>query len=160
MSVLLEKDTSMPTQTEVSIIIPHTADQTWSVIRDFDDYLWGEGVGLATTDTLEPNHIGTVRQFKYYGQPSMQSLPAYDAANRTMSWESVEPFDETLSYNLATIQFMLVKITETSFVKWSVEFDASPNATQKWIAHQKTEFHKSLERLSLCVGWAVRCQAG
>lgn len=146
----------MRSHTAVSIVLPFSAEETWSVVRDFGDYRWGEGVGLATIEGDDANKPGTIRRFAYYGQPSEQRLVTYDSEQRTMTWESVAPFDVTLSHYAATVRVLPVTITDHSFIEWSVEFDATVDAVAHWRDHQRREFRKSLERLAIYIGWFKR----
>lgn len=146
----------MQSDTEVSTVLPHPAQAVWAVIADFGQYRWGEGVGSATIEEGDANRPGAIRRFAYYGHPSRQRLTAYDAAQRMMRWESVEPFDASLTWYEATLRVAPVTLSDQSFVAWSVVFDAAPEAIERWRAHQRVEFQKSLERLDLCVGWHCR----
>jgi Polyketide cyclase / dehydrase and lipid transport len=136
------------TRTYVSTVIPHSADKVWAKVKDFSEYRWGEGVGEARIENgLDPNTPGAIRSFEYYGQRSRQRLVTYSAEERMQSWESVEAFDPTLNYYKATLRITPVTISNSSFVEWWSDFDATPEATLDWQKMQQREFGKSFNRL-------------
>jgi hypothetical protein len=140
------------TRTYVSSLIPHSADRVWATIEDFREYRWGEGVGEARIENgIDSNAPGAIRSFAYYGKPSRQRLVEYSARERMQSWESVEAFDATLSYYKATLRITPVTTSESSFVEWWSDFEASPGAIADWQAMQQREFAKSLRRLESIV---------
>lgn len=56
------------TRTYVSTVIPHTADAVWAMVKDCNEYRWGEGVGEARVENkVDPNTPGAIRSFAYYG---------------------------------------------------------------------------------------------
>lgn len=136
------------THTYVSTIIPHAADTVWAMVKDFGEYRWGEGVGEARIENgLDPNTPGAIRCFAYYGRPSRQRLVAHSAEKRLQSWESVEPFDPTLSYYQATLRITPVTTSNSSFVEWWSDFEATTEAAPGWQTMQQREFGKSFKRL-------------
>ena len=136
------------TRTYVSTIIPHSADTVWAMVKDFHEYRWGEGVGEARIENgFDSNTPGAVRRFAYYDRPSRQRLVAHSAEERTQSWESVEAFDPTLSYYKATLRITPVTTSNSSFVEWWSDFEATPEAILDWQTMQKREFAKSFARL-------------
>lgn len=63
------------THTYVSTLTPHPADKVWSVVKDFREYRWGEGVGEAHIENgLDSTTPGAIRSFAYYCKPSRQRL--------------------------------------------------------------------------------------
>ena len=137
------------TRTYVSTVIPHTANAVWAMVKDFNEYRWGEGVGEARVENkVDPNTPGAIRSFAYYGQPSHQRLLDYSASERMQSWESVQAFDATLSYYKATLRITPVTTSDSSFVEWWSDFEATPEATHQWQSMQQREFAKSLSRLA------------
>jgi hypothetical protein len=135
-------------RTYVSTVIPHSADDVWTRVKDFNEYRWGEGVGEARIENgLEPNRPGAIRSFAYYGKPSRQRLVTYSAEERLQSWESVEAFDPTLSYYKATLRITPVTISGSSFVEWWSDFEATAEATPDWHNMLEREFGKSFARL-------------
>jgi hypothetical protein len=143
------------TRTYVSKVIPNPVDAVWDVVKDFNEYRWGAGVGEARIENDgDANTPGAIRSFAYYGQPSRQRLVAYSAEERMQSWESVQAFDPTLSYYKATLRVTPVTTSDGSFVEWWSDFEATPEATAKWSEHQQREFAKSLDRLADVVNQA------
>lgn len=68
-----------------------------------------------------------------------------------MTWESVEPFDETLAYYRATLRVTPIVASNGAFVEWWSEFEAREDAVAHWRDHQLAEFAKSLGRLERLV---------
>jgi hypothetical protein len=123
------------------------AAEVWAAVRDFAEYRWGEGVGEASIEGGDANSPGAIRTFAYYGQKSRQRLTAHSEAERSMTWESVEPFDETLAYYRATLRVTPIVASGGAFVEWWSDFEAREDAVGQWREHQLTEFGKSLDRL-------------
>jgi hypothetical protein len=143
------------THTYVSKIISHPADAVWAVVKDFNEYRWGAGVGEARIENgIDANTPGAIRSFAYYDRPSRQRLLAYSARERMQSWESVQAFDATLSYYKATLRITPVTTSDSSFVEWWSDFEATPEATPEWSSMQRREFAKSLDRLASIVDGA------
>jgi hypothetical protein len=137
------------TRTYVSTLIPHPADKVWTTVEDFREYRWGAGVGAAQIENgLDSTTPGAIRSFAYYGRPSRQRLVAYSAEERMQSWESVEPFDPTLSHYQATLRITPVTTSNGSFVEWWSDFEATPESIPEWQNMQRREFAKSLQRLA------------
>jgi hypothetical protein len=136
------------TRTYVSKVIPHEAGSVWEMVKNFNEYRWGEGVGESRIENdLDQNTPGAIRNFSYYGQQSRQRLVDYLPEQRMQSWESVEAFDPTLNHYKATLRVTPVTTTNHSFVEWWSDFDAPPEHVAKWQEHQEREFGKSLNRL-------------
>lgn len=143
------------THTYVSKVIPHPPAAVWAVVKDFDEYRWGAGVGEARIENgLYSNTPGAIRSFAYYDRPSRQRLVAYSAQDRMQSWESVQAFDATLSYYKATLRITPVTTSDGSFVEWWSDFEATPEAAPEWSSMQRREFGKSLDRLASIVDGA------
>jgi Polyketide cyclase / dehydrase and lipid transport len=136
------------TRVYVSTVIPHSADAVWGAVKDFNEYRWGEGVGVSHIENeSDANTPGAIRNFKYYGQLSRQRLVVHSPEERTQSWESVAAFDPTLRYYRATLRITPVTTTNGSFVEWWSDFESTPEATNEWLTLQQREFGKSLDRL-------------
>ena len=136
------------TRTYVSTVIPHPADTVWAMVKDFQEYRWGEGVGEATIENdLDSNTPGAIRRFAYYDRQSRQRLVTHSAEDRMQSWESVEAFDPTLSYYKATLRITPVTTSGSSFVEWWSDFEATAESMHDWQTMQQREFGKSLARL-------------
>lgn len=121
-------------------------------VHDFGEYSWGEGVGEARIEGGGNANIpGAIRAFACYEQKSRQRLTAYSEAERSMTWESVDPFDDSLSYHRASFRVTPIVASNGAFVEWWVEFNAREDAVARWRKHQLTEFAKSLDRLERLV---------
>lgn len=132
----------------VSTVIPHSADVVWGMVKDFREYRWGEGVGEARIENgFDSNTPGAIRCFDYYGRPSRKRLVAYSTQEQMQSWESVEPFDATLSYYRATLRITPVTTSSSCFVEWWSDFEATSEASIEWQTMQQREFAKSFARL-------------
>jgi hypothetical protein len=124
-----------------------TADQVWSVIRDFNGQQWAEGVGEShIKNRKENNAVGAVREIRYYDRPSRQRLTAHSDNDRCYTYESVEPLD-TLRFYRQTLRVAPIVDTNTAFVEWWADFEAPPAQEERWRKYLSGEFAKSLEKL-------------
>lgn len=145
--------TEGPERAYFSKAFPQSAETVWAAVRDFGEYRWGEGVGETHIEgDLDANTPGAIRAFEYYGQLSRQRLTAYSVAERSMTWESAEPFDATLTYHRAGIRITPVVASNGAFVEWWSEFFARQDSVARWREHQVAEFGKSLGRLERLLG--------
>lgn len=130
-----------------STTFAQTADQVWSVVRDFNGQQWAEGVGESHIENHKPNNaVGAIREVQYYGRPSRQRLAAHSDADRCYSYESVEPFDVLQSYK-QTLRVAPIVDTNTAFVEWWADFEAPTEVQELWNKYLADEFAKSLEKL-------------
>lgn len=130
-----------------STTFAQTADQVWSVIRDFNGQQWAEGVGESHIENRKPNNaVGAIREIRYYDHPSRQRLTALSDEDRCYSYESVEPF-ETLRAYRQTLRVAPIVDTNTAFVEWSADFEAATAEHARWNKYLSEEFAKSLEKL-------------
>jgi hypothetical protein len=130
-----------------STTFAQTADKVWAVIRDFNGFQWAEGVGESHIENQKPNNaVGAVRDFRFYDRTSRQCLVAHSDAERSYSYESVEPVDTLRSYR-QTLRVAPIVDTNTAFVEWSADFEAPAEEHERWKKCLTEESAKSLEKL-------------
>ncbi|MCX2730813.1 SRPBCC family protein [Saccharopolyspora sp. NFXS83] len=121
-------------------------DAIWRTISSFERYEWGAGVEPGFVEEARcGNEVGSIRAFQYYGAPGRQRLTTHSDADRTYSWESLEPYED-LRYYLQTIAVRPFD-GDRSLMTWSVEFDAPETSVEQWRSFFREEFAKSFEKL-------------
>jgi hypothetical protein len=135
------------TRAYFSTTFAQSADKVWSVIRDFNGQQWAEGVGESHIENRKPNNeVGAVRELRYYERPTHQRLTAHSDEERCYSFESVEPFENLRSYR-QTLHVAPIVDTNTAFVEWWADFDATEEDRESWKNYLQEQFAKSLEKL-------------
>ena len=130
-----------------STVIDRDAATVWSVVRDFGDYEWAEGVGPATIEDSNPaNTPGAVRNFEYYDAPSRQRLVAHSDAERRYTYASTAPYETLRSYEI-TLCVEPVVDGDRAFVAWWADFEAPAHEFAQWDGFFQRELAKSLEKL-------------
>lgn len=132
--------------TQLAQAFEQSAEQVWRAIGSFKAYEWGAGVEPGVIEDGRPdNEVGSVRAFRYYGAPARQRLTAYCAAERTYSWEPLEPYEDIRHYTLTLTVEALPNGDST--VTWNAVFEAPAARSEYWSAFFRDEFGKSLNKL-------------
>ncbi len=123
-----------------------SASEVWRAIGSFKAYEWGAGVEPGIIEGGRPdNGVGSIRAFRYYGEPARQRLTAHSAAGRTYSWESLEAYQDIRHYELTLTVDALAPVG--SSVIWKAAFEAPATRSEYWSAFFRDEFDKSLCKL-------------
>jgi Polyketide cyclase / dehydrase and lipid transport len=112
------------TTVSYSTVFEQSADQVWTVIRDFNSYpVW---VASVTESHIEEGRsgdaVGCIRNFVEYGTRIRQRLLAHSDLERFYTYESCEPLG-AITYYQGTGRVTPIVDGNRAFVEWSVTFD-------------------------------------
>lgn len=112
------------TKVTYSTVLEQTADQVWTVIRDFNSYpVW---VASVTESHIEGSKsgdsIGAIRNFVEYGARIRQRLIAHSDLDRFYTYESCEPLG-AITYYQGTGRVTPIIDGDRAFMEWSVTFE-------------------------------------
>jgi hypothetical protein len=120
-----------------SVVLNHSADDVWNVIRPFDHYAWAGVEGeTITEDDKRGDQVSAIRRVTAGGKVIRQILLAHSDAERsyTYAFAGAPPFP--VRDYVATIRVVPVVETGKAFVEWSATFDCLDAAeTDKWTRH-------------------------
>jgi len=119
-----------------STIFEQSADEVWSVIRDFNNYpVWVNGAGESEIeDGKSGDSVGAVRNVLYEGKRIRQKLLAMSDLERSQTYEFAgEPSVPVQNYR-ATLRLMPVVDGDRAFVEWSATFDCEPERRGERVA--------------------------
>lgn len=111
-------------KTYYSTVFEQTADQVWSVIRDFNSYpVW---VASVTESHLEEGKsgdaVGAIRDFVEYGAHIRQRLLAHSDLDRSYTYESCNPLG-AMTYYQGTARVTPIVDGNRAFVEWSITLE-------------------------------------
>jgi hypothetical protein len=132
-----------------STVFDQSADQVWSVIRDFNNYpVWVDGAGESEIeDGRTGDAVGAVRNVLYQGSRRRQKLLALSDIDRTQTYafEGVAPLPV---WNFeATIRVTPVVDGGRSFIEWFANFDCEAEGQEARIVFFRDSFAGWLESL-------------
>ncbi len=119
-----------------SIVLDHTADDVWAVIRPFDHYAWA---GVESETTIEAgkagDQVGAVRRVVGGGNTIRQMLLAHSDIERfyTYCFCGQPPFP--VQDYTATIRVVPVAADNKAFIEWSATFDCALDERARWVDH-------------------------
>lgn len=119
-----------------SIVLDHSAEAVWAVIRPFDHYRWA---GVETETVIEDgkagDQVGAVRRFEVGGTVLRQMLLAHSDVERSYSYAFAGACPFPVEDYRATIRVTPVVADGRCFVEWWATFDCALGERPKWIAH-------------------------
>jgi Polyketide cyclase / dehydrase and lipid transport len=125
-----------------STIFEQSADEIWSVIRDFNNYpVWVNGAGESEIeDGKSGDSVGAVRNILYEGRRIRQKLLAMSDLERSQTYEFAgEPSVPVQNYR-ATLRLMPVVDGDRAFVEWWATFDCGPERRGERVAFFRDAF--------------------
>jgi len=119
-----------------SMMLDHSADAVWAVIRPFDHYAWA-GVESETVieDGKAGDQVGAVRRVVTGERTIRQRLLAHSDRERAYSYSLCEPSPFPVRDYVATIRVVPVVEDDRSLVEWSATFDCALDERARWRAH-------------------------
>lgn len=126
-----------------SIVLDETAEQVWSLVRDFNNYpRYIEGVTESIIeDDKRGDEVGAVRRFHYGDVWIRQRLVSHSDTERSFTYAGLEEFPfpgadaaaspAPVNYQ-GTLRVTPVVESKQAFVEWFVEFDSAPNEATQW----------------------------
>lgn len=126
-----------------SIVLDPTADEVWSLVRDFNNYpRYIEGVTESIIeDDKRGDEVGAVRRFHYGDVWIRQRLVSHSDTERSFTYAGLEEFPfpgggtdtspAPVNYQ-GTLRVTPIVESNKAFVEWYVEFDSAPNEDNQW----------------------------
>lgn len=123
-----------------SMVLNHSAEEVWAVIRAFDHYSWAGVAGeTIMEDGRKGDQVGSVRRFSAGGTVLRQILLAHSDLDRSYSYAFCGPVPVPAENYLATIRVTPVVQTNDAFVEWFATFDCSTEQRSQLIHHFENE---------------------
>ncbi|MBS0640630.1 MAG: SRPBCC family protein [Acetobacteraceae bacterium] len=117
-----------------SMVLDHSAEAVWQVIRSFGAYAWsGVVADTVIEDDKAGDQVGAVRRVRVGDTIIRQHLLAHSDLERFYSYAFLEPAP-VRNYQ-ATIRVIPVVETDQALVCWSARFDCAPEEIGQWTHH-------------------------
>ena len=132
-----------------STVFSQSADDLWSVIRDFNNYpVWVDGSGESEIeDGKSGDAVGAVRNVLYQGKRIRQILLALSDVERSQTYAFCgEPPMPVHDYR-ATLRVVPVTDGGRAFVEWSATFDCPPERSANGASFFRDAFGRWLQSL-------------
>jgi polyketide cyclase/dehydrase/lipid transport protein len=115
-----------------SVVLDHSADEVWRVIRPFDHYAWA-GVDGETIieDGKAGDQVGAIRCVTLPDRAIRQKLLAHSDIERFYTYLFCEP--APVRNYVATIRVSPVVASSQAFVDWQASFDCSEDERDRWV---------------------------
>jgi hypothetical protein len=116
-----------------SMVLDHSADAVWAVIRPFDHYAWA-GVPSQTVieDGKAGDQVGGVRRVTIGEKVLRQKLLAHSDIERSYSYAFCDAPPFPVRNYTATIRVVPVVETGQAFVEWQASFDCAAPELEHW----------------------------
>src|SRR3984957_16664149 len=117
-----------------STVFMQSADDLWSVIRDFNNYpVWVDGSGSSEIeDGKSGDAVGAVRNVLYQGKRIRQVLVALSDIERSQTYAFCGEAPMPVRDYRATLRVVPVTDGARGFVEWSATFDCPPERLGEW----------------------------
>jgi hypothetical protein len=111
-----------------STVFEHSAEQAWSVIRDFNNYpVWVDGAGASEIEEGRAGDaVGAVRNVLYNGRRLRQRLLALSDVERAQTYAFAEEAAAPVANYRATLRVTPIVDGDRAFVEWWATFDCEP----------------------------------
>jgi hypothetical protein len=110
----------------VSIVLDHSADEVWSVIRMFDHYAWADvNADTIIEDGRKGDQVGSIRRVDTGSRVLRQNLRAHSDAERSYSYGFVGEPSFPVENFAATIRVKPVTNSGKAFVELWATFDCA-----------------------------------
>jgi len=119
-----------------STTFPQSADDVWSVIRDFNNYaVWLPGTTSQIEDDKTGDAVGAVRSVQSSGRTIRQRLLALSDVERLQVYEFCGPAPFPVSNFQATLRVRPIIDANAAFVEWWATFDCASEERDHWTHH-------------------------
>ena len=144
-----------------SIVLDHTADEVWAVIRPFDHYAWAGVEGRTVIEEGKAgDQVGAIRRVELGDRVIRQRLLAHSDVERSYSYALCEPSPYPVHGYTATIRIVPVVENSQAVVEWWASFDCAAEERERWTRHFRDEgFAKWLAALRRFMTKAARGDA-
>lgn len=118
-------------QSFYSVVLDHSADAVWQVIRSFGAYDWAGVVSQTVIeDGKQGDQVGAVRRVCVGDRVIRQRLLAHSDVDRSYTYEFLD--GAPVRNYCATITVTPVTETGRAFVEWRASFDCAEDKLQYW----------------------------
>jgi hypothetical protein len=123
-----------------SMVLDHTADQVWAVIRRFGDYAWAGVKGeTIIEDGKSGDQVGAVRRVRTGEGQIRQRLLACSDVDRSYTYEFCDQPPFPVRNYKAMIRVRPIVESGQAFVEWSATFDCADDDLDRWTAYFRQE---------------------
>ncbi len=125
-----------------STVFAQSADDIWSVIRDFNNYpVWVNGAGESQIeDGKSGDAVGAVRNVLYQGRRIRQRLVALSDPERSQVYEFCGDAPMPVQHYRATLKITPITDGGRGFVEWWAMFDCAPERHDEWTVFFRDAF--------------------
>lgn len=119
-----------------STVFEQTADEIWSVVRDFGHYRWA-GVVAETfvEEGKQGDAVGAVRNVRTPERSMRQRLVAHSDLERFYTYELCAPVALPVRNYQATLRVTPIVDGSRAFVEWWVTFDCAAEEEERWTSY-------------------------
>ncbi|WP_158812703.1 SRPBCC family protein [Methylocapsa sp. S129] len=123
-----------------SIVLDHSAEAVWAVIRPFDHYAWA---GVESQTVIEAGKAGdqvaAIRRVAVGEKIIRQILLAHSDIDRSYTYALCDPSPLPLRNYIATIRVAPIVETGKAFVEWWATFDCAVEEYDRWTKYFEQE---------------------
>jgi hypothetical protein len=136
-------------QAYYSTVFTQTADEVWSVIRDFNNYpVWVDGAGESQIEKGKSGDaVGAVRNVLYQGKRIRQRLLALSDVDRAQTYAFCGEAPMPVHDYRAVLRVVPVVDGGRAFLEWSATFDCPPERSGEWASFFEDGFARWLGSL-------------
>lgn len=132
-----------------STVFEQSANEVWSVIRDFNNYtVWVEGTSESYIEEGKSGDaVGAIRNVHIGSANIRQKLLAHSDLNRSQTYEFCPPIPYPLRNYEATLRVTPIVDGNRAFIEWWATFDCAAEEYDHWTVFFANSFKKWLESL-------------
>ena len=132
-----------------SIVLEHSADQIWKMIRPFDHYAWaGVEAKVIIENGKAGDQVGAVRRIGMPDKIIRQILLSHSDLERSYTYAFCDPIPLRVRNYVATIRVTPVIENGQAFIEWWATFDSAAGETDDLVTYfEKEGFAKWLAAL-------------
>jgi polyketide cyclase/dehydrase/lipid transport protein len=123
-----------------SVVLDHSADEVWAVIRPFGHYAWAGVEGeVIVEEGKADDQVGAVRRISMGGNVRRQKLLKHSDLDRSYTFCFVGPAPFPIHDYEATIRVTPVAETGQAFVEFFSTFDCALEERSRWVSYLEKE---------------------
>jgi hypothetical protein len=123
-----------------SLVLDHSAEDVWAVIRRFDHYSWAGVPGRTIIEEDKAgDQVGAIRRVSSSDTAIRQILLAHSDVDRSYTYALCEPAPFPVRNYQATIRVTPVVESKQAFIEWWATFDCGADEYDRWTRHFRDE---------------------
>jgi hypothetical protein len=132
-----------------STVFSQSADDIWSVIRDFNNYpVWVDGSGDSQIEAAKSGDaVGAVRNVLYNGKRIRQTLLALSDPERSQTYAFCGDAPMAVQHYRATLRIVPITDGNRALAEWWATFDCAPERHDEWTTFFRDSFARWLGSL-------------